>query len=58
MTFIWRLYIPRMNRFCLAIILSSHCLLEGNLTGMGGAKRGARESTLTKRTTSGRGWSA
>jgi hypothetical protein len=54
MTFIWRLYIPRTNRFRLAIIFSSHWPLEGNLMGMGGAKRGARQSRLTKRTTSGR----
>ena len=53
MIFIWRLYIPRTNRFCLARIFNSHRPLEGKLMSVGGAKRGRWVSTLTKRTTSG-----
>src|SRR5437588_12204546 len=54
MTFIWRLYIPMTNRFRRTRIFISHWPLDGNCMGVDGAKRGRWDSTLTKRTTSGR----
>src|SRR5919108_4668780 len=44
---------PRTNRFGKAIILSSHSLSEGKLTGSGGSLGGRSCKTLTKRVMSG-----
>jgi hypothetical protein len=59
MTFMWRRYRPKTNRFSLARIFISHLPLEGKLMGIDGAERERWDRTLTKRTMSGRtGWSA
>jgi len=54
MTFMWRLYIPITNRFRLVRIFISHWPVDGNRMGVDGVKRGRRDSTLTKWTTSRR----
>src|SRR3972149_2604717 len=54
MTFMWRRYRPKTNRFSLARIFSSHLPLEGKLIGIDGPERGRRDKTLTKRTMAGR----
>ena len=50
MTFMWRRYIPMMNRFRLVRIFINHWPLDGNRMGVDGVKRGRWDSTLTKRT--------
>jgi len=54
MTFMWRLYIPKTNRFRLLRICISHGPLDGNRMGVDGVKRGRWDNTLTKRTSPGR----
>ena len=54
MTFMWRRYIPSTNRFRLERIFISHWPRDGNRIGVDGVKRGRRDRTLTKWTTSRR----